>query len=157
MRLNLLSSCLVQFVVSRVKSGYYRHKYLKSFPKPVSSVLIPTQTSTAPTKKKSPWNKVSLLEGAISSQRYNLVFFFKLFLSIFVRLRCILNSMTRNYSPEFHAMDDFSKLEIMYRGAKILLPVPHKIIICTLTGSKNAIPSKNLLPVIVVCSRAEEK
>ena len=75
-----------------------------------SSVLILNRTSTAPTKKKVVnQSSIPLLEGAISSQRDNLVYFFKLFLSIFVRLRCILNSITRNYSPEFHATDDFFK------------------------------------------------
>lgn len=144
MRLNLLSSCLVQFVVSKVKSDYYRHKYLKSFSKLVSSVLIPTQTSTAPTKKKGPWHKVSLFEGAISSQRDNLVFFsnsFFPFLSVYgVFLIRWQEIIVLNFTPRMACSTHFSKLEIIFQRANIFLPVLPKIIICTCTGSKNAFP-----------------
>ena len=129
-------------------------KYLQS------SVLILNRTSTAPTKKKVVetcvetkflWLKVPFLLRGITK------YFLQILSFHFCPFTVYFEFDDTNFTPRM----TFSKIELMYQGAKIFHPVPPKIIICTRTGSKNDFliathPSKNLLPVIVICSRAAE-
>ena len=126
-------------------------KYLQS------SVLIPTRTSTASTKKKVLDTKFRCLKVPFLLRGIT-----KYFLQILSFHFCPFTVYFEFDDTNFTPRMTFSKIELMYQGAKIFHPVPPKIIICTRTGSKNDFliathPSKNLLPVIVICSRAEEK
>ena len=134
-------------------------KYLQS------SVLILNRTSTAPTKKKVVetcvetkflWLKVPFLLRGITKYFLQILSFY--FLSVYrvllIRWHEII--LVLNFTPRM----TFSKIEMMCQGAKYSIQYPLKSLY---SGSREVKmislathPSKNLLPVIVICSRAAE-
>ena len=101
-------------------------KYLQS------SVLIPTRTSTAPTKKKVVETKFRCLKVPFLLRGIT-----KYFLQILSFHFCPFTVYFEFDDTNFTPRMTFSKIELMYQGAKIFHPVPPKIIICTRTESKN--------------------
>ena len=121
-----------------------------------SSVLIPTRTSTAPTKKKVVETKFRCLKVPFLLRGIT-----KYFLQILSFHFCPFTVYFEFDDTNFTPRMTFSKIELMYQGAKIFHPVPLKSLYARAREVKMISlathPSKNLLPVIVICSRAEEK